>query len=89
MPSNNSNNDNLPTQSEFLLYQTEDGRVKLEVRLENETIWLTQQMMADLFHTTKQNISLHIQNIFEEGELNPEATVKDFLTVRQEAALPR
>jgi hypothetical protein len=70
--------------SEFLLYKTEDGLVKLEVRLENESVWLTQQMMADLFQTTKQNISLHVQNIFEEGELSPEATVKDFLTVRQE-----
>jgi hypothetical protein len=69
---------------EFLLYRTEDGRVKLEVRLEHETIWLTQQMMADLFQTTKQNISLHIQNIIEEGELDQQATVKDFLTVRQE-----
>jgi len=79
--------DNLPEKSsEFLLYRTDDGRVKLEVRLENETVWLTQQMMADLFQTTKQNISLHIQNIYEEGELNHEATVKDFLTVRQEGS---
>jgi hypothetical protein len=77
--------DNLPAKkSEFLLYQTEDGQVRLDVRLENETVWLTQQMMAELFRTTKQNISLHIQNIFEEGELSPEPTVKDFLTVRQE-----
>ncbi len=77
--------DNLPVKnSEFLIYRTEDGQVKLDVRLENESVWLTQQMMADLFRTTKQNISLHIQNIFDEGELSPEATVKDFLTVRQE-----
>ena len=68
----------------LLVYQTDDGRVKLEVRLENETVWLTQQTMADLFQTTKQNISLHIQNIIEEGELRPEATVKDFLTVQKE-----
>jgi hypothetical protein len=71
---------------ELLVYQTDDGRVKLEVRLENETVWLTQQTMADLFQTTKQNISLHIQNIIEEGELSPEATVKDFLTVQKEGA---
>jgi len=76
--------DNLPVIGEFLVYQAEDGRVKLEVRLVDESVWLTQQMMADLFQTTKQNISLHIQNIIEEGELDPAATVKDFLTVRQE-----
>lgn len=69
---------------EFLIYSAENGRVKLEVRLEHETIWLTQQMMADLFQTTKQNISLHIQNVLDEGELSSGATVKDFLTVRQE-----
>ena len=79
--------DNLPEKkSEILLYQAEDGSVKLDVRLENETVWLTQQLMADLFQTTKQNISLHIQNIFAEGELNPKATVKDFLTVQQEGS---
>ena len=78
------NDPNLPEKSEFLLYQSEDGSVKLEVRLQNETIWLTQQMMADLFQTSKQNISHHIQCIFEERELTPEATVKKYLTVRQE-----
>ncbi len=75
---------NLPAKSEFLLYQSEDGTVKLEVRLEDETIWLTQQMMAELFQTNKQNISHHIKSIYEEGELLPEATVKKYLTVRQE-----
>lgn len=48
---------------EILLYQTEDGQTKVEVRLENETVWLTQALMVELFQTTKQNISLHIQNI--------------------------
>ncbi len=71
---------------ELLVYHTDDGRMKLEVRLENETVWLTQQTMADLFQTTKQNISLHTQNIIEEGELSPGATVKDFLTVQKEGA---
>jgi len=70
--------------TEFLIYKTDDGQVKLDVRLEDETIWLTQQMMADLFQTTIPNISMHIRNIYEEGELLPEATVKDFLTVRKE-----
>ncbi|MFH2047466.1 MAG: hypothetical protein ABIK92_20240 [Pseudomonadota bacterium] len=78
------NNQNLPAKTEFLLYQTEDGRIRIETRMQDETVWLTQQMMAGLFQTTKQNISLHIQNIFDEGELNQEATVKDFLTVHQE-----
>ena len=69
---------------QFLVYETEDGQVKIDVRLEDETVWLTQKLMADLFQTTKQNISLHIQNVFEEGELAPEATVKKYLTVRKE-----
>jgi hypothetical protein len=77
-------NDNLPTQGELLVYQNEDGDVKLHVRLENETVWLTQQMMAELFQTTQQNISLHIRNIYEEGELAPERTHKKFLSVQQE-----
>jgi len=76
--------DNLPVKSEFLVYQTEDGRVKLDVRLNNETVWLTQQMMADLFQSSKQNISHHIQSIYEEGELLPAATVKKYLTVQKE-----
>ncbi len=69
---------------ELLVYQTDDGQVKLEVRLQDETVWLTQQMMAELFQTTVPNISMHIRNIYEEGELSPEATVKKFLTVRRE-----
>ncbi len=70
--------------SELILYQTEDHRTRIEVRLENETVWLTQNQMAELFQTTQQNISLHLQNIYEEGELQPEATHKEFLSVRQE-----
>jgi len=78
--------DNLPVKSEFLVYQTEDGCVKLDVRLDNETVWLTQQMMADLFQSSKQNISHHIQSIYDEGELLPDATVKKYLTVQKEGA---
>jgi hypothetical protein len=74
----------LPPTSEFILYQTEDGRNRIEVRLENETVWLTQQLMAELFQTSQQNISLKIRNIYEEVELRPEATHKDFLSVRWE-----
>ena len=72
--------DNLPTKGEFLVYKTDDGRVKLEVRLENETVWLTQQLMADLFQTTKQNIGQHLKKIFDEGELDQESVVKKFFT---------
>ena len=68
------------TDSEFLLYRTEDGRTRLEVRLENETVWLTQNQMAELFQTTKQNVSLHIRNIFAEKELLEESVVKEYLT---------
>ncbi len=69
-------------ESHIILYQTEDRRTRLEVRLEDETVWLSQTQMAELFQTTKQNISLHIQNIFEERELDRTATVKDSLTVQ-------
>ena len=75
---------NPPAKGQFLVYPSEDGQVKIEVRLENETVWLSQQHMAELFQTTQQNISLHLQNIYEEGELQPRATHKDFLSVRQE-----
>ena len=71
-------------ESELVLYQTEDNRTRIEVRLENETVWLTQNQMAELFQTSQQNVSLHIQNIYAEGELQPEATHKEFLSVRQE-----
>lgn len=69
---------------EILVYQTEGGQVKLDVRLQQETVWLTQPLMAELFQTTQQNISQHILNIYEEGELTEEATHKKFLSVRQE-----
>ncbi len=68
------------TEGEVLLYQTADGLSRIEVRLENETVWLTQNQMAELFQTTKQNISLHIRNIFDEQELPADAVVKDSLT---------
>ena len=76
----------LPEKSkgQVLIYQTEEGQTRLEVRLEGETVWLTQKTMAELYQTSKQNISLHIQNIYSEGELRPEATVKDSLTVQTE-----
>ncbi len=72
--------------SEFILYSTEDGHARLQVRFDGETVWLTQAQLAELFQTTKQNISLHVQDIFGSGELTEEATVKQYLTVRQEGA---
>ena len=72
-----------PNKGEIVMYQP-DETIRLEVRVENETVWLTQQQMAELFNATKQNISLHINNIYDEGELEQIATVKDYLTVRQE-----
>jgi hypothetical protein len=73
---------NLPTtvKPEMLIYQNEDGSVKLKVRFEDENIWLTQQLMAELFETTKQNVGLHLKNIFNEGELNPDSVVKESFT---------
>ena len=56
---------------EVILYQSDDGSTRIEVRLEGDTVWLPQKAMAELFQTTKQNISLHIQHVFEEGELAP------------------
>lgn len=79
--------DNLPTNQEtgdLLFYQTEDGLTRVEVRFENDTVWLSQAQIVELFQTTKQNISLHIKNIFDENELQPETTVKEYLTVQTE-----
>lgn len=69
---------------ELLFYTSADGKVKMEIRVEEETIWMTQQMMAELFQTTKQNISLHMANILQCGELQEIGTVKENLTVRME-----
>ena len=72
--------------SQLIIYQTESGETKLEVRLENETVWLTQKLMAELFQTTVPNINMHLKNVFEEGELDASATIKDFLIVRMEGS---
>ena len=69
---------------DIIIYQTDDGLTKIDVKIQNETVWLSQQQMAELFNTTKQNISLHIKNIFDEKELEEISTVKDFLTVQNE-----
>jgi hypothetical protein len=71
-------------ESQILIYQTQAGEPKIEVRLQDETVWLTQRGMSDLFHTTPQNITLHLNNIYTEGELKLESTCKDFLQVQIE-----
>ena len=71
-------------ENEIIIYQTQDGKTKIDVKIEDETVWLTQAQMADLFETTKQNISQHIKNAFDEGELNEISVVKDFLTTAQD-----
>jgi hypothetical protein len=76
--------ENLPVRGQMLMYSTEDGRQHIEVRLENETVWMSQANMARLFQTTPQNITLHIGSIYEEGELAVSATCKEYLQVQQE-----
>jgi hypothetical protein len=68
----------------IILYQTPQGNVNIAVKFENETFWLTQKAMAELFNTTPQNITLHLKNIYSEAELNEQATCKDFLQVQME-----
>ncbi len=70
----------LQTTSQILIYQAEDGQTKIEVQLKDETVWLTQKHMAELFQTSKQNIGQHLKNIFEEGELEESSVVKKFFT---------
>ncbi len=71
-------------ESEIIIYQTGEGDTRIEVRLENETVWLSQNQMALLYQTTKQNISLHLKNIYKENELQEKLTVKEYLTVQPE-----
>ncbi len=70
----------------IVIYQAADGAPRIEVLFEGETVWLTQMQLAELFQTTKQNISLHIRSIFAEGELTKKATVKEYLTVQLEGS---
>ncbi|MCD6486829.1 MAG: virulence RhuM family protein [Syntrophobacterales bacterium] len=77
-------NEIVPTGGELLIYESDNGRVKIEVRLVNETLWMTQADMARLFQCSTDNISLHLKNIYEEGELERSSTTEDFSVVRQE-----
>jgi hypothetical protein len=73
-------NEQVPSKNELILYQTEDGKIRIEVRLQDETVWLTQKLMAELFQTSVPNINIHINNIFEEGELEADSVIKEYLT---------
>ncbi len=70
--------------SEIIIYQNSEGNIKIDVRMEEETVWLTQAQLCELFQKSKATISEHIKNVFEEGELNPQATVRKFRTVQIE-----
>ena len=70
--------------SELIFYQAEDGKTRVEVRLQDETVWLTQAGMAELYQTTPQNITLHLKAIYAEGELGEPATCKEYLQVQKE-----
>lgn len=70
--------------SQLIIYQTESGETKIDVRLEDETVWLTQKLMAELFGTSVPNINMHLKNCYKEGEISEKATIKDFLIVRKE-----
>lgn len=78
--------DHTPPSGEFILYQTEDGHTRVECRFEAETLWLSQALMAELFQTTPQNITLHLKALYDDQELIEAATCKDFLQVRQEGS---
>ena len=79
-----SNDKNQPTNSQFVLYQDDNGITNVNVRFDGTDVWLSQQQISQLFDTSQQNISLHISSIIDEDELSKEATHKYFLLVRQE-----
>jgi hypothetical protein len=70
--------------SQFLIYQAPDWQIKIDVRFDGDTVWLSQKLMAELFGTSVPNILMHIKNIRAEGELNQDSTIKSFLTVQKE-----
>ncbi len=74
----------LPPTGELILYATEDGRTRVECRFAGETVWLTQALMAELYQKDVRTINEHLQNLYEEGEIDPEATIRKFRIVRRE-----
>jgi hypothetical protein len=83
-PANDMSPSPLPHNGEILLYQTEHGRTRVECRFEHETIWFSQSLMAELFQTTPQNITLYIKPLYDDGDVDEAATCKDYLQVRLE-----
>lgn len=79
-----ANNEKVPSQGEVIIYQTEDGNTKIDVRFENDTVWLTQQQMAELFQSSRTNIVEHIKHIYDSGELDEFSTCRKFRQVREE-----
>ncbi len=79
-----SDNNSSIMKTDLLFYQTEDGKTRVEVKLHEETVWMTQAGIAELYQTTPQNITLHLKAIYEDGELNEEATCKEYLQVQNE-----
>ena len=75
-----------PNPSEIVLYQTPDGRSRVQVRLFEQTVWLTQRLMAELFQKDVRTINEHVKRIYDEGELSPEATIRKFRTVQTEGS---
>ncbi len=73
--------------SELLLYQSDDGTIRIQVRLEDNTVWLTQKMMAELFQTSIPNVNMHIKSIFEQGELKEDSVIKEYLTTASDEKL--
>ena len=73
---------------EILIYQNTEGKIKIDVRLEEETVWLTQEQMAALFGKSRTTITEHIQNVFKEGELNEEVVCRNFRLTTQHGAIP-
>jgi len=74
----------IPPGGEVLVYEAPDGEVRVDVRLERETVWLTQRQMAELFDTSTDNVGLHMKNIFSSNELEESATTEDFSVVQKE-----
>lgn len=72
--------------NQIIIYQSEDGETRIDVKFSGETMWLSQQQMAELYQTTRTNIVQHIRNIYADGELDEQATCKKFLQVRQEGS---
>ena len=80
-------NEELNNSGKIIIYQTEDGLTKIDVKVENDTVWLSLDQMAELFQRNKSTISRHIKNIFEEGELNREVVVVKYATTTQHGAI--